>query len=68
MSDIINSASDMSPLNKKLMAVGLTNPFRAKVYPTPIPSAKIQLSVPYNGTLGFNTTIKIVVSESKFIW
>ena len=64
MSDIINSASDMSPLNKKLMAVGLTNPFRAKVYPTPIPSAKIQLSVPYNGTLGFNTTIKIDVPRA----
>lgn len=59
MSDIINSSLDVSPLNKTLLNVGLTDPFKAKVYPSPIPSAKIQNPVLATGSLGYNSIVKI---------
>ena len=59
MSDIINFSLDISPLNKTLLNAGVSDPFKAKVYPTPIPFAKIQIPVLANGSLGYGSTVRI---------
>src|SRR3989344_6032878 len=59
MSDIINFSLDISPLNKTLLNAGVSDPYKAKVYPTPIPFAKIQIPVLANGSLGYGSTVRI---------